>query len=421
MSGDHLTGHKTTFVELFDAPQDGRPEISSIEIPIIQRDFAQGRPDDEASGIRERFLGALVQAATTDAEMALDFVYGNVRSGVLKPLDGQQRLTTLFLLHWYVASLAGTLTSDDPWLKFSYATRPTARDFCESLADHPYPGGAVTPAEWITDQNWYVFPWRQDPTISSMLVMLDAMHELFDHGETDFGSVWTRLTDRVNRAIWFLFLPVPDMDYGEDLYIKMNSRGKRLTKFEIFKADLEGALKPVLRGEPCSARDHRHDLYQHLTTSLDGAWADLLWAYEESDGGDFITDDEFMRYLTFIIDVCEWRDKQPERRWREPGGARERPLEERARLALADPNNEHAARNRDFFFHAFDTWMGVQPADEFSALFTAVGAGAGRLPLLVSTSPDLFGSCIANTDTSVSSRSRRRSCSSPSCWPARTP
>ena len=67
---------------------------------------------------------------TSNEDMGLDFVYGNVQDGVLQPLDGQQRLTTLFLLHWYVASLAGTLDPNAPWLRFSYATRPTARDFC---------------------------------------------------------------------------------------------------------------------------------------------------------------------------------------------------------------------------------------------------------------------------------------------------
>ena len=56
-----LTGYPSTFIELFDPPADaGRPAITSIEIPIIQRDFAQGRPDDEVSGIRERFLDAMV-------------------------------------------------------------------------------------------------------------------------------------------------------------------------------------------------------------------------------------------------------------------------------------------------------------------------------------------------------------------------
>lgn len=395
MIDQHLRGYPSTFMELFDAPENGRPAIASIEIPIIQRDFAQGRPDDEASGIRERFLEAIVRACLTDSEMALDFVYGDVKAGVLRPLDGQQRLTTLFLLHWYVASLAGTLDAAAPWLRFSYATRPTARDFCESLAEHPYPGGPTLPSDWITDQHWYVYPWLQDPTISSMLVMLDAIHERFDRDQTDFSAVWNRLDQRSDRAIWFLFLPVSDIDYGEDLYIKMNSRGKPLTPFEVFKADLEGMLKPLLSGVTCPAEDHGHDRYEHLTSSIDGAWTDILWEYEKANDDDFIVDDEFMRYLTFVIEICEWRDGEPDRRWREKAASREWPIEERARLALADPANEHAKRNRDFFFHAFDTWHGVSPAGELSRLFTAGGAGEGPLPLLASTSPDLFGSCIA--------------------------
>ena len=109
--------------------------------------------------------------------MGLDFVYGDVKDGVLRPLDGQQRLTTLFLLHWYVASLRRTCSTRlAPWLRFSYATRPTARDFCRALAEHPFPSDAAKPSDWITDQPWYLYPWRHDPTISSMLVMLDAIH-----------------------------------------------------------------------------------------------------------------------------------------------------------------------------------------------------------------------------------------------------
>lgn len=380
-----MKGHRTTYVSLFDAPEDGRPAVTSIEIPIIQRDFAQGRRDDETTGIRERFLDALVRAATTDVEMPLDFIYGDVKAGVLRPLDGQQRLTTLFLLHWYVSSRCGALDPAAPWLKFTYRTRPGARDFCQTLANHPYLTGHLPPSKWITDQHWYAYPWRQDPTISSMLVMLDDIHQRFDR-ETDFDAVWARLENREKPGIWFLFLPVADMDYGEDLYIKMNSRGKPLTPFEVFKADLEGILKPSLS----------HEQHEHLKVSIDGSWTDLLWDYEKSSGSDFVIDDEFMRYLSFIIDVSEWRDGQPNRRWRDNARSREWPLEERARLAFADPNNAHSARNREFFFHAFDTWDGVSPAAELSKLFSAGGTGQGPLPLLVSASPDLFGACITN-------------------------
>ena len=34
--------------------------------------------------------------------MHLDFVYGSKKNNVFIPLDGQQRLTTLFLMHWYL-------------------------------------------------------------------------------------------------------------------------------------------------------------------------------------------------------------------------------------------------------------------------------------------------------------------------------
>lgn len=391
-----MKGYPTTFLGLFDPPVNDRPSIVQIEIPIIQRDFAQGRQDDETTVIRDRFLDALIAAATSDEDMGLDFIYGDVRSGVLRPLDGQQRLTTLFLLHWYVASRAQTLDPQAAWLRFSYATRSTARSFTAAIAKHPYPGGPPTPSAWITDQPWYVYPWRQDPTIASMLVILDAIHERLAGLQGDFGAIWQRLelrtTDSSPGSIWFLFLPVEDMDYGEDLYIKMNSRGRPLTPFEVFKADFEAIIK-----EADPAR------YGHLSASIDGAWADVLWAYEKLYGGDKTVDEEFMRYLTFIVEICEWRDGVPERKWRNKDASHLLSLEERARLALADPDNDHAARNRDFFFHAFDTWIGTTPASVFGELFSAGDSQDGSLPLF-STTSDLLGACLTRYGSEFSAQ-----------------
>jgi hypothetical protein len=394
---DHATtGYPTTFLGLFDEPEDGRPPIHKIEIPIIQRDFAQGRQDDETTTIRDRFLDAIVDTITSQVNMGLDFIYGDVEAGVLRPLDGQQRLTTLFLLHWYIASLAGNLESEAPWLNFSYATRPTARDFCIALAQHPYPVDAGAPSIWITDQPWYVYPWRQDPTIASMLVMLDAIHARLPPSSTDFNAVWSRLsrrmTDENGGAIWFLFLPVVDADLGEDLYIKMNSRGRPLTTFEVFKADFESIIKAVDPG--------RH---KHLVDSMDGTWADTLWRYERRDGGDFKTDDEFERYLTFIIEISEWRDGDPDRKWHDKATQRMWPIEKRAALAFADDENQYAERNRDFFFHAFDTWVDTDPRAELEKLFTVTGAAQGPLPLFSGTS-DLFGACISRYGTDFSAQ-----------------
>lgn len=87
---------------------------NEVSIPKIQRDYAQGRNTKNIQYIREMFLSNLFEALSDDADdkkLKLDFIYGyedqdqfqDKQITIFKPLDGQQRLTTLFLLHWYAA------------------------------------------------------------------------------------------------------------------------------------------------------------------------------------------------------------------------------------------------------------------------------------------------------------------------------
>jgi len=66
--------------------------IHNIEIPIIQRDYAQGRIDKEE--IRQNFLNALKDSLVNETPIKLDFIYGSHTTDTFQPLDGQQRLTT---------------------------------------------------------------------------------------------------------------------------------------------------------------------------------------------------------------------------------------------------------------------------------------------------------------------------------------
>lgn len=361
-------GYPASYIGMFGTNDEGRPPVSSIEIPIIQRDYAQGRADQRR--VRDEFLSTLVGALTGAQSAELDFIYGEIDStGTFRPLDGQQRLTTLFLLHWYVASLAGKLDPTASWWRFSYATRPSAEYFCDELVNHALPIDALKPSTWITDQPWYLYPWRHDPTISAMLVMLDAIHQQLSAPRPDFAEVWHRLERSDRPAISFLLLPITDMGSGEELYIKMNSRGKPLTPFEIFKARLEAGLESSGR-------------HAELSEKFDRDWSDLLWRYK---GGGFAIDNEFMNYLKFIIDVCEWKSG---------GGLRATlPLEERARLLFAGGDSE-SERSLDFFFHAFDTWAGSDPRDVFKGLFSLPRDGGVGVPLFESVAADLFGSCL---------------------------
>ena len=111
---------------------------TNVVIPIIQRDYAQGRVGFE--NLREKFLGSLLTALKTGEQLKLDFVYGSTNhQHQFYPLDGQQRLTTLWLLHWYIAYRLNKLTDSsiiDRLLHFSYETRSSSKQFCERLVKY---------------------------------------------------------------------------------------------------------------------------------------------------------------------------------------------------------------------------------------------------------------------------------------------
>jgi hypothetical protein len=262
-------------------------EIKKIEIPKIQRDFAYGRTDKKNKRKRNLFLDSLFDAVN-GKPITLDFVYGNIKENVLTPLDGQQRLTTLFLLYWYASKKENVAEDKTGFLKcFSYETRPSARKFCESITtkDFVLEWDKVL-SEQIKDKNWFPLEWQHDATISSMLVMLDAIQVKFACVE----SLYAKLDN-----ISFYFLPIEDMGLTDELYIKMNSRGKPLTQFEHFKAEFEKQLK--LADE---------DMAKRIGAKIDRQWTDLLWQYRNSgvgDDSDNTTDDEFLRYFIFICNI----------------------------------------------------------------------------------------------------------------------
>ena len=245
---------------------------------------------------------------------------------------------------------------------------PALVSFVERIVKYPPPSDLTgPPSEWITDQSWYLHLWRFDPTIRAMLVTLDAIAERFS-GE-DAKELWARLTDNAKPAIWFQLLPIDEMGTAEDLYIKMNSRGKPLTEFEAFKAHLG-----QLVAETGAADDFGH--------KIDGVWTDLFWPYR---GDNDIVDDEFMRYFDFLIEVCEWREN------RIRGDAALTP-EQRIK-ALLTGTNPRRQEHLNFICAAFDVWVGDLPiAEVFADVFKTSIDGDG-VRLIGAPSTNLFRAC----------------------------
>lgn len=240
-------------------------ERYKVKIPILQRDYAQGR--EENISICENFLNALKESILQDKTINLDFIYGNVDDGTFLPLDGQQRLTTLFLLHWYAfekehldESCCNTLK------KFSYETRLSARRFCEALLDN-YISVELSVhliSEQILDAKWFYLSWKQDPSIRAMLRSIDLIHTVFK----EVDNLWAALVN--HRNIVFYLLILENFGLSDDLYIKMNARGRLLTPFENLKAEIQDkAIK-----ENWEASKAENEKFSH---KIDGVWTDFLW------------------------------------------------------------------------------------------------------------------------------------------------
>ena len=304
-------GKRHSFFQLF------QKENYNIQIPIIQRDYAQGRKSK--SEVRDLFLKALYDYLEDGIpNRDLDFVYGSTVQNETKtfiPLDGQQRLTTLFLLHWYLANISNNMEILKGFLfenkksKFSYLTRTSSSEFCDALFDNVIDINKLlvdketnkeSLSNSIKDSCWYFLSWSKDPTIQAMLNMLDSIHEKF-FNRPDF---FPKLIDTSNPIITFLYLDLNEFGLTEDLYIKMNSRGKPLTTFENFKAKLEQHIKLNNGGEKFflefNGKPKQVTTQEYFSFNIDTKWANLFWHYRSLGGSKTTFDDELMNFIHVI-------------------------------------------------------------------------------------------------------------------------
>ncbi|MCH5151698.1 MAG: DUF262 domain-containing protein [Clostridiales bacterium] len=286
------SGKQISFLELLK-------DSVQIVIPIIQRDYAQGRIDTIGQSlyqeVRENFIDQLKKALENDKPLVLDYIYGSLENGFFYPVDGQQRLTTLFLLHWYVGIKEKSLdtpcedTSYREMLKkFSYATRDTAQEFCLALCDMDFDFSNIEDlSKAIQNATSYFHAYDQDPTVQSMLVMLDKIHLEFKDTE---HALWSRLN---NITFWCLYLE--KFGLTDDLFVKMNARGKRLSRFDLFKAELESALDKRLKHE--SENIKLESAIKRWQTNIDNAYLDYFWQEYGKDGAER----NMFRLLMFMI------------------------------------------------------------------------------------------------------------------------
>lgn len=285
-----------------------------ITIPIVQRDYAQGRKEQVI--VRKRFLKSLLSALKGEKPVLLDYVYGNQENENITPLDGQQRLTTLWLLHWYLAMRLNLIKQDNEikktLLKFSYETRVSSSDFCESLCNE-----SITSVHDIEKKIWFYSNYTNEPTISAMLRMLkgtgkeDGIDEILKSAEeTELMSYWDNLTREYDNneqpPIAFYYFPLEKYKLTDDLYIKMNARGMALTDFENFKADFLDLVKKRFKEDNNSIEEDELEIKAssrkvEFASKMDNAWTDIFWNFRTEND---VIDDIYLAFINRFILNC---------------------------------------------------------------------------------------------------------------------
>ena len=403
-----------------------------IEIPIIQRDYAQGRKNSKTDDVRENFVKDIKETLISDSQtLHLNFVYGKLNgiesetkiranqaaltsmieavrlfSSNLNlnvniecklptdtqhpekslsdvsfiPLDGQQRLTTLFLLHWYILNRSKIHLPNSPLANFLYRIRPGSKSFCQALIN-PQNNFDIKPetksiSELIFNVVWFHNYWKNDPTVMGMITMLDEIHTHFKD-EKDLVMIWNNLTEQ--RKISFEFLDLREYNMTNELYVKMNGRGLSLTPFENFKSWLMEYIQDKHFNIDCDIVNWK--------SKFDKEWTDLFWKYK--DEKNFLIDEEFMRFIRNMFQI--YYVKSGVELIKNPTQNEEKELIElnRSNLTKLATTKDKTSEEYIYVPNTFYQRIGILTESNIKDLFKLLDVLSSNLPLYLSKIDDI--------------------------------
>ena len=205
-------------------------EEKIVIIPFLQRDYAQGRDNKETEVIRTMFVDAICNSIIKNEPLSLDFTYGEKKSDEKRyyPVDGQQRLMTLFLVcAWFYRNIKSDKNSKEKrdglynaLMNFHFEARHEASDYLKALLDDSVPDSSLISPEI----------WHRSPSAEGMARTYALINEKLSNQNVETEN----LIDNLNNITFFEI----SGDLPSDVFIKMNARGRKLSESEIFKASV---------------------------------------------------------------------------------------------------------------------------------------------------------------------------------------
>lgn len=302
-----ITGATYTLSEIFSGER-------RIIIPDLQRDYCWGDPvhTEEKKELVTDFVASLMsqyQERKHGKRMNLGLIYGyESPADHIQLCDGQQRLTTLFLLIGMLNKLKfpgndlrQLLISDreyfnddqEPYL--NYAIRETSLYFLRDLVCHFFvheenDGDYVENVCDIFDEksgqmcSWFFGEYIYDPSIRSMLRALGAIESAIKRSEI---SDWEDFSEFLVDRLTFMYYDMGNRSNGEETFVVINTTGEPLSTNQ--------NLKPLVISAKINASEQ--NIAERWERIENWFWKNRDRAKNDTADAGF---NEFLRWVTLI-------------------------------------------------------------------------------------------------------------------------
>lgn len=237
--------------------------------------------------------------------------YDELKSYHLQLCDGQQRLTTLFLIMGAINRYVDNkyrellisnfeLHEDDKEPHLLYGIRESSLYFLSDLTIHYFLNSKLSIND-LKSQYWFLNSYNQDPTILSMLRALGTIAIRLD-GREDLEA----LGDFLQTHLKFLFYDMGNRQNGEETFVVINTTGEPLSANQ--------NLKPlIILSNPDYIRKimNKDGSITEHDTALD--WEEMeTWFWQHRHLNDYDTSTEGMLAFLHCVRVLE---SQTEAEW----------------------------------------------------------------------------------------------------------
>lgn len=262
---------------------------NKIVIPDLQRDYCWGDKawnidannyTELVSGFLDSLLSVFKENPESSITLGLIYGYENPHFSI-QLCDGQQRLTTLFLLvgminrkteksHFKEVLISDTEMADDRESNLQYAIRESTLYFLSDLVCEFFLKNNVR-VEDIKKKDWYFKEYDLDASIQSMLKAIETIeNKLIDIDSDKFGEF-------IINNLQMLYYDMGHRTRGEETFVVINTTGEPLTATENLKPILIGNIKDEQKRKTASTEwedreewfwQNKHDSEQTSDKSL---------------------------------------------------------------------------------------------------------------------------------------------------------